>query len=187
MSTQEWTYETLAEADRRTLEEIMLTRKAPDLDALNGYIYCGWNHEWLSRQLSGAKFKKGFAMKDGQRMGYNELVVQDHRGYEGEWEVRMKDGRPIQLGYFRVSNTADEPPERLNRPYQNTGHLNYDVSMNRWYNIFFRPIRDFAVLPNEGDHGLILCKAYLQAARSVNVFYCYFLLGHRLSIEHDPW
>ena len=49
-------------------------------------------------------------------------------------------------------------------------------------------IRDFVVLPNPGDHGLMLCKAYLQFGfKWANVFYCYFLLGHREEIEFEPW
>ncbi len=181
-----WTYETLAQADRATLEDILLTGEAPDLEQLNGYIYCGWNHEWIGR-LSGEKFKKGFYKKDGKHFGYNEMVAQDNQAYRGEWNVRMKHGRPIQLGYFRVSHVKDEPPQRLYQPYVHLGHFNYDVSMNTGYNLPFRFIRDFVALPNPGDHGLMLCKAYLQIFPWLNLFYCYFLLGHRQEIEYLPW
>lgn len=182
-----WTFETLAEADRRTLEKVLLTGTAPDLEQLNGYIYCGWNHEWVGR-LSGEKFKKGFRKKDGRNLGYNEIVRQDRQGFRGDWDVKMRDGRPIQVGYFRVSLVKDEPPQRLYRPYTHLGHFNYDVERNRWLNFPFRVIRDFVVLPNPGDHSLMLCKAYFQLGFSwLNLFYCYFLLGHRQEIEHEPW
>jgi hypothetical protein len=46
-------------------------------------------------------------------------------------------------------------------------------------------IRDFVVLPNPGDHGLLLGKAYLKLGLSV--FYSYFLLGHRQKIAFEPW
>lgn len=185
--TQAWTYETLAAADRKKLEEVMLTCPAPDLDELEGYIYCGWNHEWIGR-ISGEKFKKGFRRRDGRPFGYNEIVRQDDQGFRGDWEVKLKDGRPIQLGYFRVSQVGDEPPQRLYEPYRHTGHFNYDVPLNTWRNLPFRVIRDFVVLPNPGDHGLMLCKAYLQFGfKWANVFYCYFLLGHREEIEFEPW
>ena len=42
---QQWTYETLAQADRATLENILRTGTPPDIEQLNGYIYCGCNHE----------------------------------------------------------------------------------------------------------------------------------------------
>ena len=82
----------------------------------------------------------------------------------------------------------DEPPQPLYEPYTHLGHFNYDVDINTGRNLPFRVIRDFVVLPNRDDHELMLCKAYLQLGlQSVNVFYCYFLLGHRLPIEHEPW
>jgi len=182
-----WTFASLAAASRDTLEQVLLDSTAPDYSKLEGYIYCGWNHEWVAI-ISGRKFKKGFRRKDGQTLGYNEIVHQDNAGYEGEWRVRMKDGRPRQLGYFRCSLIADEPPQPLFRPYQHTGHFDYSVPMNRGIHLPFRVIRDFVVLPNAGDHSLMLCKAYFQLGfRRLNIFYCYFLLGHREPIEHEPW
>ena len=182
-----WTFDTLAEADRPTLENVLRTGTAPDPEQLNGYIYCGWNHEWVGR-LSGEKFKKGFAKRDGANFGYNEIVRQDRQGHRGEWNVKLRNGRPIQVGYFRVSLVEEEPPERLNRPYRHLGHFNYNVGMNTGLNLPFRVIRDFVVLPNPDDHGLMLCKAYFQLGfRWLNLFYCYFLLGHRQEIEFQPW
>lgn len=186
MTVATWNYESLAQADRATLEEVMLTGTAPDIEQLNGYIYAGWNHEWVGR-LSGEKFKKGFWKRDGQNFGFNEIVIQDGQSYRGDWNVRMKNGRPIQLGYFRVSYVKDEPERRLNQPYRHLGHFNYNVPLNTGVNVFFRVIRDFVVLPNPGDHSLMLCKAYLQAFPGLHFFYCYFLLGHRQKIEYLPW
>ncbi len=186
-TTRQWTFDSLAQADRAELEQVLLTGTAPDLEQLEGWIYCGWNHEWVGR-LSGEKFKKGFRKKDGRPFGYNEIVRQDRQGHRGEWKVKMKGGRPRQVGYFSVSLVADEPPQRLDRPYRHLGHFNYDVGMNTWLNLPFRVIRDFVVLPNPGDHSLMLCKAYFQLGFPwLNVFYCYFLLGHRQKIEFEPW
>jgi hypothetical protein len=182
-----WTFESLAAVDRKKLEEVLLAGTPPNYDELEGYIYCGWNHEWVSI-ISGRKFKKGFRRKDGQPLGYNEIVHQDDRGFEGEWKVKLTDGRPRQLGYFRVARIADEPPERLFRNYQHAGHINYNLSMNRGLNFPFRVIRDITVLPNPGDPSLMLCKAYFQLGfKWLNLFYCYFLLGHREPIEYEPW
>ena len=182
-----WTFASLAQVDRQTLESVLRTGTAPDLEQLNGHIYCGWNHEWVS-VISGRKFKKGFRKKDGRNFGYNEIVRQDGQGYGGEWEVKMRDGRPNQLGYFRVSQVADEPPQRLYEPYRHLSSFNYAVPANTGKNLIFRMIRDVVVLPNPGDHSLMLCKAYFQLGFSwLNVFYCYFLLGHREEIEFEPW
>lgn len=185
MAGKIWTYETLAQADRPTLENILISGTPPDIEELNGYIYCGWNHEWIGK-LSGEKFKKGFWKKDGKNMGYNEMCHQDGNKYNGEWKVRMRNERPIQLAYFRTSMVADEPPSALYKPYTHLAHFNYDLSMNTWYNLPFRVIRDFVVCPNEGDNSLMLCKAYLSLAPFLNIFYCYFLLGHREKIQFPP-
>ena len=180
-----WTFESLAEADRDKLEEVVRTGTPPEYDRLEGFIYCGWNHEWVGR-LSGEKFKKGFRRKDGRTLGYNEICRQDRQRYRGDWEVKLRNGRPIQVGYFRVGLIEDEPEQKLYRPYRHAGHFNYNVDLNTWRNLPFRVIRDMVVLPNPGDHELLLCKAYFQLA-FLHVFYCYFLLGHRQPIEHEPW
>lgn len=185
---QVWTYDTLAHADRKTLERVLTTSAPPDPDDLEGFIYCGWNHEWLPQRLSGEKFKKGFRRKDGRPFGYNEMCRQDHKGPGGVWEVvKNDDGTNRQLGFFRVGLVKDEPPTRLNRKYAHAGHLNYDVAKNTGLNLPFRVIRDFSVLPNPGDPELILCKAYFQLLTpKLNLFYCYFLLGKREPIVHEP-
>ena len=188
MPSKIWTYETLAQASSEELENILLTCKAPDLEELNGYIYCGWNHEWIGN-LSGKKFKKGFMKKDGGNFGYNEIVIQDNKDYLGEWNQNINsDGKPTQLGYFRTTYVKNEPPINIARPYPNLGFFNYDIPhMHKWYYSFFRVIRDFVVLPNEGDDSLLLCKAYLRVFPWLNIFYCYFQLGHRERIKYLPW
>jgi hypothetical protein len=183
---QLWTYDSLAAVDRDTLESVLLNGTAPDMEQLNGYIYDGWNHEWIGK-LSGEKFKKGFWKKDGKVLGFNEMCKQDSKKYQGEWKSRTFRGKPIQLAYFRSSLVKDEPVIPLHKPYMHLGYFSYDIPMNTSYNLPFRVIRDFVVLPNPGDHSLLLCKAYLRLAPSINILYCYFLLGHRKPIEFKPW
>ncbi len=188
MPSKIWTYETLAQVSGDELEKILLTGTPPDIEQLNGYIYCGWNHEWIGN-LSGKKFKKGFMKKNGRNFGYNELVIQDGKEYLGEWKQQITgNGKPEQLGYFRTSYIKDEPPTKLYEPYKHLAHFNYDIpNMHKWYLSFFRVIRDFVVCPNPGDNTLMLCKAYLRVFPFLNIFYCYFLLGHREKIKYLPW
>jgi len=90
-----WTYESLAQVDRNTLENVLLKGTPPDLEALNGYIYCGWNHEFIGK-LSGEKFKKGFTKKDGKNMGFNQMCKQDGQKWNGGWPPRnWPSGKPI--------------------------------------------------------------------------------------------
>ena len=188
MPSTVWTYETLAQANKAELENILLTGKPPNLEELNGFIYCGWNHEWIG-YLSGKKFKKGFMKKDGGNFGYNETVIQDHKGYLGEWNQNIgSDGKPQQLGYFRTTYAKNEPPINIAKPYQHLAFFTYNLPhRNMWFYSFFRWVKDFVVLPNEGDHTLLLCKAYLRIFPFLNIFYSYFPLGHREKIEYLPW
>jgi hypothetical protein len=186
MQQEPWTYETLAQADKDTFEHILRTGPAPDLEELEGWIYCGWNHEWVGK-LSGEKFKKGFRKLNGQRYGFNELCEQDNQSFRGEWKVRLLSGRPIQLGYFRVSMVKDEQPEPYYEPYPQLATFNYNVDIDKGLNAPFRLIRDVVVLPNPGDHSLMLCKAHIQVLDPGPwFFFCYFLLGHRLPIDFEP-
>ncbi len=183
-----WTYETLALASKAELENILRTGTAPNIEELNGYIYCGWNHEWIGN-LSGKKFKKGFMKKAGGDFGFNEIVVQDGKGVPGEWKTNLNNkDKPTQLGYFRTAYVRNEPPMNIAKPYPQLAFFNYNIPhMHKWYHIFFKVIRDFVVLPNEGDHSLLLCKAYLRVFPFLNIFYCYFQLGRREKIKYLPW
>lgn len=189
MADKIWTFETLTAADGATLENILLTGKPPDWEQLNGYIYNGWNHEAVSRRISGEKFKKGFLKKpDGKVHGYNELVDQDNTGLQGEWKTHLENGKPTHLGYFRIAMVKDEPPQKLFRPYMHLGYFDYNVPENVWTTTtFLRVVKDFIVLPNPGDHTLLLCKAYLNVFPWLNIFYCYFMLGRREPIKYKPW
>lgn len=196
MADTPWTYETLGRADNATLEEIMRTAQPPDLDQLDGKIYAGWLHGWrgkVSGIFYGRKFKKAFLRRYDVLHGYNERGHDDGEGPGGEWRVRMRDGRPIQLGYYRCAYVEDEPYQKLFRNYEHAAYLNYNLPhMNKGFsNTLSRVIRDFMVLPNEGDHSLMLVKAYFQFFPWLTIWHSYFLLGHPEDItfppESPPW
>lgn len=174
-----WTFESLAAVDKQKLEEVLRAGTAPRFEELEGYTYRGWNHEPISR-LSGKKFKKVFYRRDGEPYGHNLQIHQDSKGYGGEWRPKLKDGRPIEIGYYRVGLAEDESPKGPYGRYPHTGLLNYDVGRNAGLHVVLRVIRDFVVSPNPGDHGLVLGKAYLQFGFPwLSCFYSYFVLGHR--------
>lgn len=180
-----WTFETLAQAGAEELDRVLRGGTAPDPGRLEGCTYAGWNREAVSK-LTGQKFRKGFRARDGEVFGYNEIIVQDGEGPRGEWKARMKNGRPKQLGYFRVSAVEAAPPDKLNAPYRHLGQFDYDVPLNTSVNLPLRIVRDFVALPNPGDHSLLLGKAYIRLG-IVNAFFSHFVLGHRGPIEYEPW
>ena len=51
--------------------------------------------------------------------------------------------------------------------------------LNPRWNLVMRSIYDLIGLPNVGDYGVILGKAYLRLLPGWTVFATYFVLGHR--------
>jgi hypothetical protein len=182
---QHWTFETLARADKVTLEKIMREGSAPEIEKLNGFIYCGWNCNVIGK-LTGEKFKKGFCQKDGVNYGFNETVVQDKTGYSGCWKMKASRTRPFQMGYFRVSHVKEESIQRSYHFYHHLVLFNYKLPVNKRHMSFFKVIRDFIVMPNERDYSLLLGKAYLQLWGKARIACCYFLLGYPEKIQFVP-
>jgi hypothetical protein len=172
-----WTFELLAQADRKTLENVLLAAHTPDPAQLAGRVYDGYNHDGLG-QLAGEKFRKAFYQQDHLLHGFNQMVIQDGQHYTGEWRVRMKHGKPALQGFYRVTFVKDEPPHVVSAPYTHLAYFNYDSDLNPRWNVIMRSIRDYVGLPNEGDHSLLLGKAYLQLTPWLTLFASYFVLGH---------
>jgi hypothetical protein len=92
-----WTWETLAQADGATLEDVLRTGATPDPAQLDGHTYRGWNRGRLARIVT-QKFKKAFYAEDGEHLGHNLVVEQDGKGWRGEWNMKTKDGEPVRIG-----------------------------------------------------------------------------------------
>lgn len=177
-----WTFEMLAQADRKTLENVLLASQAPDLAHLDGCVYDGYNHEWFGR-LPGEKFRKAFCQKSDTLYGFNQVVLQDGQHYRGEWHTKMKGSKPAQLGFYRVTFAKDEPPQKYSAAYRHLAFLNYNIDLNPRWNVPIRSIRDYVGLPNAGDHSVLLGKAYTQVTPWLTIFASYFLLGHPKALE----
>jgi len=180
---RQWTFETLALADNPSLGKIMSEGQSPDIEKLNGFIYCGWNHDAIGK-LTGEKFKKGFWKRDGISYGYNETVAQDGNRYLGSWKIKPSQKKPFRMGHFKVSYVKDERLQHYYKPYAHLTLFNYNVPDNKWHMSFFKVIRDFVVLPNKNDHSLLLGKAYLQLWGKTRIACCYFILGHPEKVPH---
>ena len=178
-----WTFETLAQADRKTLEDALLAAHAPDLAQLAGRVYDGYNHERLPRLLGVEKFRKAFYQQGQALYGFNQVVRQDGRHYRGAWQPRLKEGKPAQLGFYRVTFAKDEPVQKHAAPYQHLAFFNYNIDLNPRWNVPVRSIRDYVGLPNAGDHSLLLGKAYLQITPWLTLFASYFVLGHPQTLD----
>ena len=179
-----WTFELLAQADRKTLEDVLLAATAPDPAQLNGYVYDGYNHDWFG-QLIAQKFRKAFYQQDHLLHGFNQVVIQDGQHYTGEWRARLKHGKPALQGFYRVTFAKDEPPQKHSAVYGHLAYFNYNIDLNPRWNVIMRSIRDYVGLPNAGDHSLLLGKAYLQVTPWLTLFASYFVLGHPQTLDGE--
>lgn len=179
-----WTFEMLAQADRKTLEDVLLAAHAPDPAQLNGQVYDGYNHDGLAH-LAVEKFRKAFYQQEHALYGFNQVIMQDGQHYRGEWRTRMKEGKPAVQGFYRVTFVKDELLQKYSAPYQRLAYFNYNIDLNPRWNVAMRSIRDYVGLPNAGDHSLLLGKAYLQLAPRLHILASYFILGHPQTLDGE--
>jgi hypothetical protein len=183
---RKWNFENLARAEKPLLESILVSGNAPEIGALDGYTYCGWNLDPIGK-LTGQKFKKCFfSTKDGV-YGFNKKVRQDSVKAGGAWNDVQYKGRFKTMGYFKVAYAYDCPLQELTRQYRHLAVFNYNLSLNQGLSVFFKVIRDFMVLPNPDDNSLLLGKAYLHLPGNLEVFACYFLLGYPHKTNHSQF
>jgi hypothetical protein len=174
--TQEpFTFEGLAGTSKAELEKVLLGSQAPQPEKLLGCLYDGYNHDWLG-QLPGKKFRKVFMKVDGANYGVNHVMEQDRDGFRGAWTPRLVEGKPLERGFFRVSYAREVPASKLAGTYARLAYFDYEVKENRGAGAIAHRIRDFVGLPNRGDYGLILGKAYVHWASWLDLFASYFIL-----------
>jgi hypothetical protein len=132
---------------------------------LDGRSYNGWNRKSFLG-LPPEKFVKTFRREPSGDWGHNLVVVQDGKAPGGRWEPKRRDGKPVEQGYYQALEEG------------RTLHLDYDVKRNTAANFPLRVIQDYVVLPNAGDHDLMLGKANFRLG-PVRFFVCFFQLELR--------
>ena len=132
-----WTWDTLTRADGGTFKEVMRSGGTPDPGRIIGGTFRGLNRGLLPK-LTGERLKKVFHTRDGEPFGHN---------------VVDRGGQPVELGWFRVLPTG------------RTMLFDYNVAGNRGLHLALRGLRDDVVLPNPGDHDLLLGRARLFGLR----------------------
>jgi hypothetical protein len=132
-----WTWDTLTRAERATYEELLRTGDTPDSQRILGATFRGLNRGLLPK-LTGERFEKVFHTEAGEPFGHN---------------VVDRGGRPVELGWFRVL------------PRGEAMRFDYNVGRNRGLYLPLRGLKDDVVLPNPGDHDLLLGRARLFGLR----------------------
>ena len=154
-------YLELAGQSKGELDAVFAAGSPPDVAALTGFEFRGYNQPRTAALLGIRKFIKAFYLdRSGQPFGCNTPVAQN--GLAGEWLPRPSAEQPKRYAFFRVEPADPDAPAGLRH---NAVLLDYGRGGNRSYDIA-RILRDYLVRVDPGSDDLLLGKAYFVMARA---------------------
>lgn len=163
-------YLDLATQSKGELETLFAAGSPPDVAALTGFEFRGYNQPRAAAVLGIRKFVKAFYLdRSGQPFGCNTPVAQN--GLAGEWLRRPSDDEPKRYAFFRVE-AAD--PDAADQRQRRAVLLDYGRGGNRGYDIA-RFLRDYLVRIEPGSDDLLLGKGYFVVA-GVRLASSFFLI-----------
>jgi hypothetical protein len=152
-------YLELAGQSKRELDAVFAGGTPPDLAALTGYEFRGYNQPRAAALLGIRKFIKAFYVNaSGQPFGCNTRVTQN--GLDAEWLARPSPERPKRYAFFQVEPADPRAPDGLRH---GAALLDYGRGGNRAYDIA-RILRDYLVRVEPGSDELLLGKAFFVVA-----------------------
>jgi hypothetical protein len=163
-------YLELASQSKAELATVFAAGTPPDVSALIGFEYRGFNQPKVTALLGIRKFIKAFYLdRSGRPFGCNTPVVQN--GLDREWIARPAAERPRRYAFFMV-----EPPDAgaSDAERRIAALLDYGRGGNRAYDPS-RIIRDYVVRAEQGSDDLLLGKAYFSIA-GTRIAHTYFLI-----------
>ena len=164
------TYLDLAGLSKAELAAVHAAGTPPDVPALIGFEYRGFNQPRGMALLGIRKFIKAFYLdRSGRPFGCNTPVVQN--GLDAEWIARPAPERPRRYAFFKV-----DPPDPAASDAGRRGAvlLDYGLGGNRFYDPS-RVLRDYVVRAEPGSDDLLLGKAYVTIA-GARVAHTFFLI-----------
>ncbi len=151
----------LAGLSKGELDAVFAAGSPPDVSALTGFEFRGYNQPRAAALLGIRKFIKAFYLdRSGQPFGCNTPVAQN--GLAGEWLPRPSAEQPKRYAFFRVEPGDPDAPDGRRHA---TVLLDYGHGGNRAYDIA-RILRDYLVRVEPGSDDLLLGKAYFVVARA---------------------
>ena len=154
-------YLELARRPKGELDALFAAASAPDVSALTGFEFRGYNQPRAASLLGIRKFIKAFYLdRNGQPFGCNTPVAQNE--LQREWLPRPGAERPKRYAFFLVEPADPDAPDSLRHDavlldYGRGGNSAYDIA---------RILRDYLVRVDPGSDDLLLGKAYLTIARA---------------------
>jgi hypothetical protein len=163
-------YLDLAHKSKRELDAVFAAGSPPDVSALTGFEFRGYNQPRAAALLGIRKFIKAFYLDgSGRPFGCNTPVVQN--GVEAEWLARPSVERPRRYAFFKVEPPDPSASDELRR---GAALLDYGHGGNRAYDVA-RILRDYLVRVEPGSDELLLGKAYFIVA-GARLTHTYFLI-----------
>jgi len=131
----------------------------PDVSALTGHEFRGYNRPRAAAALGIRKFIKAFYRdRAGRPFGCNTPVAQNR--LNSEWLARPSEDNPRRYAFFLVE-PAD--PDAADENRRGAVLLDYGRGGNRAYNVG-QVLRDYLVRVTPGSDDLLLGKAYFVLA-----------------------
>ena len=164
------TYLDLASRSKGELAALFDAGTPPDVRALTGFEFRGYNQPRAATLLGIRKFIKAFFPNgQGQPFGCNTPVRQNR--LDADWIARPSPERPRRYAFFRVEPPDPEAadPERRGAAlldYGQGGNPRHDIS---------RILRDYVVRLRPGSDDLLLGKAHFVVA-GTRLTHSYFLI-----------
>ena len=159
MATVSARYLDLARQSKRELDAVFAAGSPPDISALTGFEFRGYNQPRAAALLGIRKFIKAFYLDGARRpFGCNTPVAQN--GLEDEWLARPSAAAPKRYAFFQVEPASPDAPDDLRR---SAALLDYSQGGNRAYDIA-RILRDYLVRVEPGSDDLLLGKAFFVVA-----------------------
>jgi hypothetical protein len=174
-------YLELVGGSKAELAKVYATGSPPELSALIGYEYRGFNHPRATALLGIRKFIKAFYLdRAGQPFGCNTPTVQN--GLSEEWIAKPSPEQPKRYAFFRVYAPDGEAADTELR---GAALLDYGQGGNK----AFDPagmLRDYVVRVRPGSDDLLLGKAYFVIG-GTRLSHTYFLIErYRKLADSDP-
>lgn len=170
MATVSARYLDLAREPKRELDAVFDAGSPPNVSALTGFEFRGYNQPRAAALLGIRKFIKAFYLDGaGRPFGCNTPVTQNR--LDDEWLARPSPDRPKRYAFFQVEPATPDAPDDMRR---GAALLDYSHGGNRAYDIA-NILRDYLVRVEPGSDELLLGKAFFVVART-RLAHSYFLI-----------
>jgi hypothetical protein len=163
-------YLELASRSKAELAAVFAAGGPPDVGALTGFEFRGYNQPRATALLGIRKFIKAFYIDgSGQPAGCNTPVAQN--GLAAEWLPKPSAEHPKRYAFFQVQPPDPDASGELRR---GAALLDYSRGGNKVYDVA-RVLRDHVVRVEPGSDELLLGKAYFVIA-GARLAHTYFLI-----------